>query len=97
MNAYDLIVRPVISEKSMDAASDRQYTFVVNKTASKTQIKTAVEEVFGVKVERVNTINRLGKVKRNGRHESRRPSTKKAIVTLKADSKGIEFFDSMTQ
>lgn len=95
MNAYDMIIRPVISEKSMDAASDRQYTFEVAKSANKNQIKDAVEEVFGVQVERVNTINRLGKVKRQGRTEGRRPSTKRAIVTLKEGSKGIEFFDSM--
>ena len=95
MNAYDLIISPVISEKSMDAASDRQYTFVVAKAANKNQIKDAVEEIFGVKVESVNTINRLGKIKRQGRTEGRRSSTKRAIVTLKEGSKGIEFFDSM--
>ena len=95
MNAYDTIVRPVISEKSMDAASDRQYTFVVAKAANKNQIKDAVEEIFGVQVASVNTINRLGKIKRQGRSEGRRPSTKRAIVTLKEGSKGIEFFDSM--
>lgn len=95
MNAYDTIVRPVISEKSMDAASDRQYTFEVAKAANKNQIKDAVEEIFGVQVASVNTINRLGKVKRQGRTEGRRPSTKRAIVTLKEGSKGIEFFDSL--
>lgn len=95
MNAYDMIIRPVISEKSMDAASDRQYTFVVAKAANKSQIKDAIEEIFGVKVEKVNTINRMGKIKRQGRTEGRRPGTKRAIVTLKEGSKGIEFFDSM--
>ena len=95
MNAYDTIVRPVISEKSMDAASDRQYTFEVAKAANKNQIKDAIEEIFGVKVASVNTINRLGKIKRQGRSEGRRPATKRAIVTLKEGSKGIEFFDSM--
>lgn len=95
MNAYDTIVRPVISEKSMDAASDRQYTFEVAKAANKNQIKDAVEEIFGVQVASVNTINRMGKVKRQGRTEGRRPSTKRAIVTLKEGSKGIEFFDSL--
>ena len=97
MNAHDLIIRPVISEKSMEAAADRQYTFVVQKTASKTQIRDAVEEVFGVQVERVNTVSRMGKMKRQGATQGHRPATKKAIVTLKAGSKGIEFFDSMAQ
>ena len=97
MNAHDLIIKPVISEKSMEAAADRQYTFIVHKAASKTQIRDAVEEVFDVKVERVNTINRMGKVKRQGASQGRRPATKKAIITLKEGSKGIEFFDSMAQ
>ena len=70
-----------------------KYTFEVPKTANKIEIKKAVEEVFGVKVAKVNTMNVLGKVKRMGRTEGRRPSWKKAVVTLTDDSKTIEFFD----
>ena len=96
MNYHDIIVKPVLTEKSYDMVGDKTYTFIVDKRASKTEIKQAVEAVFdGVKVDRVNTVNRLGKVKRQGRYEGRRASTKKAYVTLKKDSKGIEFFDSM--
>ena len=96
-SAYDVLIKPVISEKSMEGAVDRQYTFVVHKSANKTEIAQAVETVFGVKVARVNTQNRMGKMKRQGRTEGRRASVKIAIVTLKPDSKGIEFFDSMAQ
>ncbi len=96
MNYHDIIVKPVLTEKSYDMVSEKTYTFIVDKRASKTEIKQAVEAVFdGVKVDRVNTANRLGKIKRQGRYEGRRASTKKAYVTLKKDSKGIEFFDSM--
>lgn len=96
-SAYDVIIKPVISEKSMGNASDKQYTFIVHKSANKTEISQAVEAVFDVKVARVNTINRLGKVIRQGRTQGRRPSSKIAIVTLKPGSKGIEFFDGMAQ
>lgn len=94
---YDIIIKPIISEKSMDALADRQYSFVVAKSANKTEIRQAVESIFDVQVAGVNTVSRLGKIKRQGRTSGRRPSTKKAIVTLKAGSKGIEFFDTMTQ
>ena len=83
----------------MEQFFDRQgneihkYTFKVPVTANKVEIKKAVEEVFGVKVAKVNTIKMLGKVKRMGRYEGRRASYKKAIVTLAADSKTIEFFE----
>ncbi len=98
MNAHDIIIKPVLTEKSYDNIADKTYTFIVAKKATKTQIRDAVEAVFeGVKVERVNTVNRLGKVKRQGRYEGRRAATKKAYVTLTKDSKGIEFFDSMAQ
>lgn len=98
MNAHDIIIKPVLTEKSYDNIADKTYTFIVAKKATKTQIRDAVEAVFdGVKVERVNTVNRLGKVKRQGRYEGRRANTKKAYVTLTKDSKGIEFFDSMAQ
>jgi len=99
MNSYDIIRRPVITERSMEAVYDRQgneikkYTFEVPKTANKVEIKKAVEEVFGVKVSAVNTMNVTGKLKRMGRYEGRRASWKKAIVTLAADSKSIEFFE----
>ena len=99
MNSYDIIKRPIITEKSMQVLTDREgneirrYTFEVPKTVNKLEIKYAVEEVFGVKVVKVNTMNYAGKLKRMGRYEGRRPSWKKAIVTLTADSKSIEFFD----
>jgi len=93
--AYDIIIKPIISEQSMDQLADRKYTFQVKKSANKVQIKQAIEEIFGVKVESVNTLNMMGKMKRMGRNEGRRPSWKKAIVKLTADSKTIEFFDGM--
>ncbi len=99
MNSYDIIRRPIMTERSMEAVYDRQgneikkYTFEVPKTVNKVEIKKAVEEVFGVKVSDVNTMNVTGKLKRMGRNEGRRPSWKKAIVTLSADSKAIEFFE----
>lgn len=95
MNAYDVIIKPIISEQSMEQLADKKYTFAVNKAANKIEIKKAVEEVFGVKVESVNTMNMLGKMKRMGRFEGRKASWKKAIVKLTADSKTIEFFDGM--
>jgi large subunit ribosomal protein L23 len=94
---HDIIIKPVLTEKSYDFLPDRNYTFVVDKRASKTEIKQAVESVFGVKVESVNTIVTLGKIKKQGTTQGRRPSIKKAYVKLKKDSKGIEFFDSMAQ
>ena len=96
-NAHDVIIRPVLTEKSYDNMPNKVYTFIVDKRASKTEIRQAVEEIFGVKVDSVNTINNLGKMKRQGLHQGRRPSTKKAYVKLKKDSKGIEFFDSIAQ
>lgn len=95
MNAYDIIRKPVISEKSMNEMADKKYTFIVDINANKTEIKKALEEVFKVKVEKVNTIRMMGKMKRQGQHEGRRPSFKKAIVTLTADSKAIEFFEGL--
>ncbi|MDO4567773.1 MAG: 50S ribosomal protein L23 [Clostridia bacterium] len=97
MNAYDIIIKPVLTEKSFDGIPDRCYTFIVAKKATKTQVKEAVEQIFGVDVAKVNIVNTLGKIKRMGAHQGRRPSLKKAYVTLKEDSKGIEFFDSMGQ
>ena len=94
-NAYDVIIKPIISEQSMDQLAEKKYTFEVKKSANKIEIKKAVEEIFGVKVESVNTMNMLGKTKRMGRFEGKRPNWKKAIVKLTADSKTIEFFDGM--
>lgn len=97
MNPYDIIIKPVLTEKSYDSIAANTYTFIVAKDATRTQVKMAVEAIFGVKVARVNTINTLGKMKRQGRTQGRRPNLKKAYVTLTKDSKGIEFFDSMAQ
>jgi large subunit ribosomal protein L23 len=97
MKAHEIIIKPVLTEKSYAQIEDRKYTFVVAKNANKVQIKQAVEAVFEVKVQSVNTMNRLGKLKRQGAHVGRRPSTKKAIVKLTADSKTIEFFEGMGQ
>ena len=93
--AHDIIIRPIISEQSMDQLAEKKYTFEVKKSANKIEIKKAVEEIFGVKVESVNTMNMLGKMKRMGRFEGRRANWKKAIVKLTADSKTIEFFEGM--
>ena len=93
--AYDIILTPVISEQSMDVAADKKYTFKVATDANKTQVKLAIEEIFGVEVAKVNIMNYDGKVKRMGRYEGRRPAYKKAIVTLTEKSKEIEFFQGL--
>ena len=90
--AYDIILAPVISEQSMDVAADKKYTFKVATDANKTQVKLAVEEIFGVEVAKVNIMNYDGKVKRMGRNVGRTASYKKAVVTLTNGSKEIEFF-----
>ena len=96
MNAYDIIRRPVITEQSMDSVADKKYVFQVAINANKTEIKAAVEEIFGVKVCKVNTVRMQGKMKRTGAYPmGRRAAYKKAIVTLTADSKTIEFFEGM--
>lgn len=95
MNAYDIVRKPVITEKSMNEMADKKYTFIVDVNANKTEIKKAIEEVFKVKVEKVNTVRVLGKMKRQGKTEGRKPSYKKAIVKLTAESKGIEFFEGL--
>ena len=92
---YDVILKPVISERSMDMAPLKKYTFKVAVDANKTEIKQAIEEIFDVEVEKVNVMNMDGKLKRMGRTQGRRSSFKKAIVTLKPDSKEIEFFESL--
>lgn len=93
--AQDVIIRPVITEASMQAIGMKKYTFEVAKDAGKIEIGRAVEELFGVKVAKVNTMHVRGRKKRQGRSEGYTPDWKKAIVTLKEDSKGIEFFESM--
>ena len=96
--AYDIIKKPVLTEKSYDAMADKKYTFEVAIGANKTEIKAAIEEIFeGVKVESVNTMRTIGKVKRQGRTQGRTREIKKAYVTLKKDSKPIKFFEGMAQ
>ena len=90
-NVYDIIIRPIITERSMEATADKKYVFEVAPTAGKIEIKNAVEQIFGVKVAKVNTINYDGKTKRPGA----RKSWKKAYVQLTQDSKTIEFFEGM--
>ncbi len=96
MFAEDIIIKPVLTEKGYDGIADKKYSFYVKKDANKVQIKLAVEKIFGVQVASVNTVTCKGKLKRMGRHEGYTPDRKKAIVTLKADSKPIEFFESLT-
>ena len=94
--AYDIIIRPVITEQSMEATELKKYVFLVAESANKTEIKKAVSEIFGVKVEKVTTIRMDGKKKRTGAYPmGRRASWKKAMVKLTADSKTIEFFEGM--
>ena len=93
--AQDIVIKPIITEKSMDGIADKKYTFKVAKDATKPEIASAVEELFGVKVASVNTINMKRKPKRYGVHFGYTTAWKKAIVTLTADSKTIEFFEGM--
>ena len=95
MMSYEIIKKPVITENSMDQMADKKYTFEVAKEANKIEIKKAVEEIFGVKVEKVTTMRVLGKVKRMGANSGKRPDWKKAIVKLTDSSKTIEFFDGL--
>ena len=95
MNAYDIIIKPVLSEKSYEGIANKKYTFKVVKSATKTDIKRAVETAFGVKVAKVNTVNVQGKFKRMGRNEGKTSDYKKAIVQLAEDSKAIEFFENL--
>ena len=93
--AYDIIIKPIITEQSMEATEEKKYVFQVAMDANKIEIKKAIEEIFGVKVEKVNTIRMDGKEKRMGVHIGRRANWKKAMVKLPADSKTIEFFEGM--
>ena len=92
--SHDIIRRPIITEQSMEGVADKKYTFEVDKSANKIQIKKAVEEIFKVKVQKVTTINYIGKNKRMGVHFGKRPDWKKAVVKLTADSKTIELFEN---
>ena len=92
-NPHDIVIRPIVTEQSMADMADKKYTFVVQKGANKTEIKKAVESIFGV--EKVNTLNYDGKVKRMGRSIGKTASYKKAVVKLTAESKEIEFFQGM--
>lgn len=93
--AQDIIIKPVITERSMEGIQDKKYTFRVHKDATKIEIAKACEELFGVTVAKVNTMHVRGRLKRQGRAEGFTASWKKAIVTLSKDSKSIEFFEGM--
>ena len=96
MAAHDIILKPLLSEKSYAGIKDKKYYFIVAKNANKTQIKLAIEEIFGVSVEKVNTANVHGKLKRQGKYEGYTSDYIKAVVWLKKESKSIEFFDSLS-
>ena len=97
-SAYDIIKKPVLTEKSYSDMAEKKFTFQVDVRANKTEIKQAIESIFdGVKVESVNTMRTIGKIKRQGRTQGRTPEIKKAIVTLKKDSKPIPFFEGMAE
>lgn len=93
-DARDIIVRPVITEKTMNLLADNKYTFIVDRNANKTEIRKAIEDIFKVKVDKVRTINARGKKRRMGRFEGKKPDRKKAIITLKAGDK-ITLFEGM--
>ena len=95
MLAQDIIIRPIVTEKSMMGIADKKYTFEVAKAANKIEIAKAVGELFKVKVAKVNTVNVRGKLRRQGRYEGYTRAWKKAYVTLTEDSKAIEFFEGM--
>ena len=95
MNAYDIIKKPLLSEKSYDGIPSKKYVFVVDDRADKLQIKAAVEQIFDVKVDKVNVVNVRGKYTRQGRTEGYTSKFKKAYVKLTNDSKAIEFFESL--
>ncbi len=94
-SVYDVILRPIITEKSMEGVENKKYVFEVARSANKIEIRKAVETIFGVKVKSVNTINVLGKDKRMGVHVGKTAARKKAIVSLTEDSKPIEIFEGM--
>ena len=96
MKQFYVIIKPLLSEKTYSEIANKKYAFVVAMDANKTEIKKAVEEVFGVKVEKVNTTHVKGKLKRQGKTQGYTSDYKKAYVTLTKDSKSIEFFDSLS-
>ncbi|MBR5284212.1 MAG: 50S ribosomal protein L23 [Clostridia bacterium] len=93
--AYDIIIRPIITEKSMEAIEEKKYVFEVAPSANKIEIRKAIETIFGVKVQSVNTVKVQGKTKRMGVHVGKRSDMKKAYIQLTADSKSIELFEGM--
>ena len=95
MRTYDIIKKPILSEKTYAEIANKKYAFVVDKSANKSEIKKAIEEIFGVKVASVNIANINGKLKRQGRSQGYTSDYKKAYVQLKEDSKAIEFFESL--
>lgn len=96
MKDYDIIIKPKLSEKTYADISNKKYCFIVAKSATKTDVKRAIENIFSVKVKSVNTVNVDGKLKKQGRTQGYRSDYKKAYVTLTADSKAIEFFESLS-
>ncbi|WKY48436.1 50S ribosomal protein L23 [Eubacteriaceae bacterium ES3] len=94
-NPRDIIIKPIITERSMMDAEDKKFTFKVDKRANKIEIRNAVEAIFDVKVEKVTTMNMKGKVKRTGRFVGKRADWKKAVVKLTPESKGIQFFEGV--
>ena len=95
---HDVIIRPVLTEEAYEGFPSKRYVFVVDPRSNKTEIKLALESVFkGIKVDKVNTVRTLGKIKRQGKTQGRTPEIKKAYVTLKEDSKPIEFFEGMAE
>lgn len=95
MREYDIIIEPILSEKSYDGIQDKKYAFKVDKKANRTEVKKAIEKIFKVEVEKVNIVNCDGKLKRMGRTQGKTSSYKKAYVKLTADSKAIEQFESL--
>ena len=96
MKTFDIIKKPILSEKTYSEIANKKYAFVVDKSANKVEIRKAVEELLGVKVKSVNTLNVNGKLKRQGKTQGYTSDYKKAYVTLTADSKAIEFFESLS-
>lgn len=94
-NPHDIILKPLVTERSMMQIEEKKYTFKVDKNANKYQIKDAIEEIFDVKVEKVSVMNIQGKIKRMGKNEGRRASWKKAIIKLKPESKEIKLFENL--
>ena len=94
-SVYDIVIRPIITEQSMEAVEDKKYVFEVARSANKVEIRKAIETIFGVKVLSVNTLNVKGKEKRMGVHVGKTAAMKKAVIRLTADSKAIELFEGM--